>query len=172
MKEGGRATGRISFDLTDNQVQTMNGEGLLAMEGAELFSVPMFGPLTRLVSGVLNDRRAGSERANDAFCNFTIQKGILNTHDFQTSTTSLNFTGDGDINLMDRTLNMTMRLNARGLLGLITLPLRPFYGLFQFRGTGPLKDAVWESEIFTAPPDVQKQLLLTPPKATIIREDR
>lgn len=172
MKEGGRATGRISFDLTDNQVATMNGEGLLAMEGAELFSVPIFGPLTRLVSGVLNDRRAGSERANDAFCNFTIHKGILNTHDFQTSTTSLNFTGDGDINLMDRTLNMTMRLNARGLLGLITLPLRPFYGLFQFRGSGPLKDAVWESEIFTAPPDEQKQLLLTPPKATIIREDR
>jgi hypothetical protein len=172
MKEGGRATGRISFDLTDHQVETMNGEGLLAMEGAELFSVPIFGPLTRLVSGVLNDRRAGSERANDAFCNFTIQKGILNTHDFQTSTTSLNFTGDGDINLTDRTLNMTMRLNARGLLGLITLPLRPFYGLFQFRGTGPLKDAVWESEMFTAPPDEQKQLLLTPPKATIIRENR
>ncbi|MEX1115599.1 MAG: AsmA-like C-terminal region-containing protein [Akkermansiaceae bacterium] len=172
MKEGGRMTGRINFDLTDGKVETMNGEGLLAMENAELFSVPMFGPLTRLVSSVLKDRRAGSERANDAFCNFTIQKGILSTHDFQTSTTSLNFTGDGDINLMDRTLNMTMRLNARGLLGLITLPLRPFYGLFQFRGSGPLKDATWESEIFTAPPDEQKQLLLAPPKAAIIREDR
>jgi hypothetical protein len=170
MKQGGKATGRIRFDLTNNQMETMNGEGLLAMENAELFSVPMFGPLTRLISSVLNDRAAGSERANDAFCNFTIKQGILNTHDFQTSTASLNFTGDGDINLMDRTLNMTMRMNARGLLGLITLPLRPFYGLFQFRGTGPLKDTTWQNEIFTTPPPEQKPLFKTPPKATIINE--
>jgi hypothetical protein len=55
-------------------------------------------------------------------------------------------------------------------LGLITLPLRPFYGLFQFHGSGPLKAPVWENVMFTSPPEDQRDVLLNPPKATIIEE--
>jgi hypothetical protein len=130
----------------------------------------MFGPLSPLVSGVVNDRRAGFERAKNAFCNFKIKDGILSTRDFQTSTTSLTFAGDGSVDLKERTLDMTMRMNARGLLGLITLPLRPFYGMFQFRGTGPLKDTKWENVMFTAPPEEQTELLSPAPKAKLVRE--
>ena len=63
---------------------------------------------------------------------------------------------------------MTMRMNARGLLGLITLPLRPFYGMFQFRGTGPLKETHWENVMFTSPPKGSGELLMEPPKARIV----
>jgi hypothetical protein len=168
MKGGGELTGRLEFALTDGKVETMDGEGLFAIEKTELFAVPMFGPLSQVVSGVLNDRRAGFERAKEAFCTFTIRDGILTTRDFQTATTSLNFAGDGSVNLKERTLDMTMRLNARGLLGLITLPLRPFYGMFQFRGTGPLKETTWENVMFTAPPEEQKQLLAPAPKAKVV----
>ena len=170
MKGGGRLTGRIDFSLTNNKIETMAGEGLVALEKAELFTVPMFGPLTPLIGGVLNDRRAGVERAKNAFCNFRIKNGILTTEDFQTATTSINFAGDGNVDLSKLTLDMTLRMNARGLLGLITLPLRPFYGLFQFRGTGALKSPQWENVGFTAPPPAQNQLLLAPPKATVIEE--
>ena len=165
LKTGGNVTGRLAFSLTDGRVETMNGEGLLAMEKTELFAVPIFGPLSPLVSGVLNDRRAGFQRATSAFCNFRIKNGILSTEDFQTSTTSITFVGDGAVNLKERTLDLTMRMNARGLLGLITLPLRPFYGMFQFRGTGPLKEPKWENVMFTTPPEAQKNLLLAAPKA-------
>jgi hypothetical protein len=122
------------------------------MEKTELFSVPMFGPLSPLVSTVLNNRNAGFEYAGSAFCNFTIRNGILSTRDFNTSTKSLAFTGDGSVNLDTQTFDMTMRMNARGLLGLITLPLKPFYGMFQFRGSGPLKKPSWESVMFSPPP--------------------
>lgn len=168
MNGGGNVTGRLEFSITDGKVETMNGKGLFALEKTELFAVPIFGPLSPLVSGVLNDRRAGFERAKSAFCNFTIKDGILNTRDFQTATTSIAFAGDGSVDLKERTLDMTMRLNARGFLGLITLPLRPFYGMFQFRGTGPLKDTKWENVMFTAPPEEQKELLLPAPKARVV----
>jgi hypothetical protein len=168
MKGGGELTGRLEFSLRDGRVETMNGEGLFALEKTELFSVPMFGPLSTVIGAVLNDRRAGSERAKSAFCNFQIRDGVLRTHDFQTSTTSLNFVGEGEVNLSDRTLDMIMRMNARGLLGLITLPLRPFYGMFQFRGTGPLKDPEWENVMFTTPSEEQKELLKPAPKARVI----
>jgi len=168
MKGGGQITGRLEFDLTDGKVETMNGEGLFALEKTELFAVPIFGPLSPVISGVLGDRQAGFERAKSAFCNFRIKEGILSTGDFRTATTSIAFAGDGAVNLKDQTLDMTMRLNARGLLGLITLPLRPFYGMFQFRGTGPLKDTKWENVMFTAPPEEQKELLQPAPKARVV----
>jgi hypothetical protein len=122
-----------------------------------------------LVSGVLNNRRAGFERAKSAFCNFKIKDGVLSTRDFRTVTTSLSFAGDGSVDLKNRTLDFTMRMNARGLLGLITLPLRPFYGMFQFRGTGPLKEPKWENVMFTTPPAEQDSLLLPAPKARAVR---
>lgn len=168
--KGGNATGRIEFSIIGGKVDTMNGDGLLALEKAELFSVPMFGPLSPLIGNVLNNDRAAFQRAKNAFCTFRIKNGILSSNDFQTATTSLNFAGDGSVNMMDRTIDMTMRMNARGLLGIITLPLRPFSGLFQFHGTGTLKDPQWENMKFTAPPDKQNEILLTPPKARIVGE--
>jgi hypothetical protein len=167
-KGGGEFTGRLDFSLTGGQVKTMSGDGLFALDKAELFSVPMFGPLSQVMSVVLNDRRAGSERAKSAFCTFSIREGILRMHNFQTSTTSLAFAGEGDVDLSERTIDMTMRMNARGLLGLLTLPLRPFYGMFQFRGTGPLKQPEWENVMFTTPSEEQKEALQAVPKARVV----
>lgn len=166
--KGGKLTGRINFSITNGEVETMNGEGLFALEKTELFSVPMFGPLSPLISSVVGDRRAGFERAKNAFCTFKIRKGILSTRDFQTDTTSLAFAGDGEVDLENRTIDMTMRMNARGLLGLITLPLRPFYGMFQFRGVGPLNETKWENVMFTTPPVEQDELLRAVPRANIV----
>lgn len=170
MKSGGTVTGRLAFSMTEGKVETMAGEGLLALEQAELFSVPMFGPLTPLIGGVLNDDKAGFQQAKAAFCTFKILDGVLSSNDFRTSTSSLSFAGNGTVDLRDRTLDMTMRMNAHGLLGLLSLPLRPFSGLFQFHGTGPLKDTKWESMRFTPPPESQNDLLLEPPKAKIVSD--
>jgi hypothetical protein len=170
MKGKATTTGRIEFSMTDGKVETMNGNGLLALEKAELFSVPMFGPLTPLIGDVLNDDNAGIQMAKNAFCNFIIRDGVLSSHDFQTSTRSLNFTGEGSVDMTRQTIDMILRMNARGLLGLLTLPLRPFSGLFQFHGSGPLKDTHWERMKFTPPPDGQDQLLLEPPRARIISD--
>ena len=171
MKGGGKLTGRIEFTIPNGSVTEMNGEGLLALEKAELFSVPMFGPLSKVMAKVLDDDRAGFERAKSAFCTFVIRKGILRTRDFQTATNSITFAGEGSVDLSERTIDFTIRLNARGLLGLITLPLRSFTGLFQFRGTGPIKDSVWENVRFTQPTEEQNEILLRPPpKALVVPE--
>ena len=171
VKGGGLLTGRIEFAITGGNVSTMSGGGLVALEKAELFSVPMFGPLSGVISKVLDDKRAGFERAKSAFCTFDIREGILRTRDFQSATSSLTFTGDGEVDLDKKAIDFTIRLNARGLLGLITLPLRPFYGLFQFRGTGNFEKTVWENVHFTSPPAEQNNLLLEPPpKAQVIEE--
>lgn len=171
LKGGGDFTGRLEFSITRGDIPSMKGDGLMALENAELFSVPVFGPLSGVISKVVDDKRAGFQQAKSAFCTFAIREGVLSTRDFQTSTSSVKFTGDGAVNLSERTIDFTIRLNTRGLLGLITLPLRPFYGLFQFRGSGPLKEPTWENVHFTSPPEEQSDLLLAPPpKARIVPE--
>lgn len=169
----GTLTGRIALKGITGENKTLEGEGLCALNTGELFAVPIFGPLSGVIAGVLGDRRAGFERAKDAFCNFTIRKGILQTNDFMTYTNSLKFTGNGTVDLDKSTIDMTIRMNARGLLGIITLPLQPIIrGLFQFQGQGPLNKPRWEHVVFTSPPDDEKEALLhsTPLKALVVPE--
>lgn len=164
----GLVTGRIDFDHKGKGAAGLDGAGLIALEQGELFSVPIFGPLSPVMSTVLANRKAGFQDANDAFCNYTIDDGLFKTNDFITTTPSLVFTGDALADLDKQTLDMTIRMNARGLFGVITLPLRPFYGLFQFRGTGPLRKPVWDNVMFTSPPEDEKERLLSPAKANDI----
>jgi len=168
MRGGGALTGRLDFGFIQDKLETMNGIGLISVQQSELFSAPVLGPLSSLLAAILGDRHAGFERAHTAFCTFTIRDGILHTSDFRTSTTSLVFAGDGWVDLKNRTLDMTLRVDARGLLGIVTLPLRPFYGLFQFRGTGPLAKPEWNNAAFTQPPPEQARILSLPPRARVI----
>ncbi|MFM2170762.1 MAG: hypothetical protein RI957_991 [Verrucomicrobiota bacterium] len=169
----GSLTGRISLGGISGATQSLEGDGLCSLEKGELFAVPVFGPLSSVISTVLADRRAGFERAKDAFCNFTIRKGVLETNDFVTHTTSLKFTGNGNVDLSQKTVDMTIRMNARGLLGIVVLPFQPIIkGLFQFQGKGPMNKPKWEHVIFTSPPDQEKNVLLlnAPLRALRIKE--
>jgi hypothetical protein len=168
-KAKGFVTGRMDFEHHGEAAAGLNGDGLIALEEGELFSVPIFGPLSPVLSAVLANRKAGFQEAKDAFCTFRVKEGILSTDDFLTTTPSLVFTGDATADLNRTTLDMTIRMNARGLLGVITLPLKPFYGLFQFRGTGPMKEPKWDNVMFTSPPESQKERLLAPPRARDVR---
>jgi len=165
MECGGELTGRLGFSMFKSKLSTMNGNGHFSLVKSELFSVPVFGPLSTLISGVLRDKRTGFERAKNASCNFLIQDGVLASDDFKTNTSSLVFAGEGTVDLINKTLDMTMRLNARGfLIKLITLPFRPFAGMFQFRGTGPLNGTKWEHVLFTTPNEKMEKILLDVPK--------
>ena len=167
----GKVTGRLEFSLQGG-VAGLDGRGHLALEESELFDVPIFGPLSPAIAAVLGNRKAGFQEAQSAFFSMDIENGVVSTEDFVTTTPSLIFTGDGKADLTEQELDMTIRMNARGFLGIITLPLRPFYGLFQFRGTGPLSKPEWQNVMFTSPPPAQEEKLLTPPKARAVPEIR
>lgn len=161
----GTITGRLEFDMLGGNVSGLNGKGHLALLDGELVDIPLFGPLSPLIATVLGRHAAGFQEAKDAYFTFQIRKGILATQDLITTTPALVFTGDASVDMNDQTFEMTIRMNARGLLGIITLPLRPFYGLFQFRGSGPFRKPEWKKVMFTSPPEDQNDALLTPPKA-------
>jgi hypothetical protein len=167
----GFVTGRLDFSTSAGDIGTMDGTGAIGLENGHLFYVPVLGPLSTILGEVAGDKRGTHEEARDASCTFAIRNGVVYTRDFLTSTPSSVFTGEGAIDLDRKTIDMTVRMNARGLLGLITLPLRPFNGLFQFRGQGPLANPTWARANFVPPPDGQSDpIFRIPGRAVVVPE--
>ncbi|MBT8036790.1 MAG: AsmA-like C-terminal region-containing protein [Verrucomicrobiae bacterium] len=169
--ERGLLTGRIDFQGEDDNMRKFNGKGALALEKGNLFSVPMLGPITQLMGVVLGKRNPTEEKAKDASCSYVIKDGVMYSSDFLATTRSLKFTGEGDIDLEKKQINMLVRMNARGVFGFFTIPLRPFMGLFQFKGKGSLTDPKWQTTMFTNPKRGKKDpLFRSPPKARVVPE--
>ncbi len=170
-EEKGQLTGRFHFTGVGGEVRKLSGRGFLSLHKGNIVSLPVFGPLSPLLAGILGDQRMGYERAKDASGSFIVRNGLWQTDDFLAVSTSLNLTGVGWIDLASDQIDMTIRLNARGLLGIITLPLAPIKGLFQFRGTGQFTDSKWKSSPFTQPKLGKKDPLYRPVgKAIIVPE--
>lgn len=150
-EEKGTLTGSIDFKGIAGGARGFNADGLIGIRKGNLVSLPVLGPLSPIIAGVLGDKRMGYERAKDASSTFAVRNGVLQTKDFVAVSTSIVLTGEGWIDLETEKMDMTVRINARGLLGLLTLPLQPLKGIFQFRGTGVYTDPNWRSSPFTRP---------------------
>ena len=149
--EKGSLNGRISFSGGGGEIRNFNARGALGLRKGNLASLPVLGPLSPLMAGILGDKRMGYERAKDASASFIVKNGIWQSNDFVAESASIVLTGDGWIDLGTNKMDMTIRVNARGLLGIIAIPLTPFKGLFQFRGTGLFTKPLWKMSPFTKP---------------------
>ena len=169
--ERGLLTGRIDFNGEGNSMNTFNANGSLALEKGNLFSVPMLGPISKLIGGVLREKNPTEEKAKDASCTYIIKDGVVFSNDFLATTRSLKFTGEGSIDLNKKEIDFLVRMNARGLFGVLAIPLRPFMGLFQFNGTGPISEPTWKTSLFTNPSEGKDHpIFRKPPKADVITE--
>ena len=169
--ERGLLTGQVKFNGKGDDMRTFNGSGSLALEKGNLFSVPLLGPITPLINTVLGKRNPANQEAKDASCSFNIRKGIVYSNDFLATTQSLKFTGEGNIDLHKKQIDLLVRMNARGLAGFFALPLRPFMGLFQFKGTGPIIEPTWRTTVFTTPSRGKRDPIFRKlPKARVVPE--
>lgn len=184
----GRLTGAFTFRGVGNAINTLNGHGNLALENGDLFSIPVFGPLSKLVDGVLRPvtrQKMLHEEAKDFSANFSVKKGVVHTQDFSSMTKNMTFTGEGWVDLNDETIDLTIRMNFRGVLGLaevpmkiIELPLQTLKALFtgkkvkglrQFHGTGKLQDSKWKFTPFQPPRNGKDNpIFRKPPRAKIV----
>lgn len=167
----GLLTGRIDFSGHKNNISQFNGKGAIALERGNLFSIPMLGPLSPIIEAVLGKKNPTNEQAENASCTYAIRNGIIYSDNFLANTRSLRFTGEGKIDLNTKQIDLLVRMNARGVFSLISLPLKPFMGLFQFSGKGDISSPDWKTSIFTAPKRGKKDpIFRRPPKARVINE--
>ncbi|MFC4994004.1 AsmA-like C-terminal region-containing protein [Rubritalea tangerina] len=185
----GSLTGSFTFRGKGSAIKTLNGHGNLALSNGDLFAVPLFGPLSSLIDSVVNplaNQQLLHERARDFSCNFSAKNGIFYSNDLTSMTPSTTFTGEGWIDLNKELLDITIRMNFRGLMGLAEVPMKvielPFQalktvltgkevkGLRQFRGSGKISSPNWQFTPFQPPRDGKNDpIFRKPPRAQVVK---
>lgn len=133
----GQLAGSYDFTVTGGDTRTMRGSGKMKVSNGSVFAIPIFGPLSGLVSAIIPG--AGYSVAKQATASFTVKDGVIHTDDFKVSGKLFGMRGHGDIHFLDDKLDFDIRIDATGA-GVV---LTPMYKLFEYKGEGSLKKPTW-----------------------------
>ena len=133
----GQLAGSYDFVVTGDDTRTMRGNGKMKVSNGTVFAIPIFGPLSGLVSAIIPG--AGYSVAKQATASFSVKDGVIRTDDFKVSGKLFGMRGHGDIHFLDDKLDFDMRIDASGA-GVV---LTPMYKLFEYKGEGSLKKPNW-----------------------------
>lgn len=142
-KTPGNLTGRIDFSGSPESIRSLNGSGFIGLDQADLFYIPIFGPLSPIMSGLMGHKKSSHEKVRSVSASFTIKNGNVLTDNLASETPSAQIIGHGKIDLETKEIDLTAKTKTQGLLGLITLPIKPLEKLLQFRGTGTIAEPTW-----------------------------
>ncbi len=145
----GELTGNFDFTGKGGDRKTINGKGGGSIVNGDVFAIPVLGPLSKILSGVVADKTAGHSIAREASANFVMKDGILSTDDFEALATGFRLRGAGTIDTTRDEIDFDVRMNARGAPGLLLLPVSK---LLEYTCEGSLHDPVWRPKIIPAGP--------------------
>jgi hypothetical protein len=136
-KSTGQLTTKGHFTGEIGKMETMTGGGEVKIENGDITQIPFLGSLTPLIPGFT--------AADAAHGNFTVAKGYVHTEDMNISSETLALIGNGSYNFMRDDVNLDMRVNANALFGILLYPISK---IFEYHGTGPMKNVKWVPKNF------------------------
>ncbi len=138
----GVVSGNYKFDARTGQETLMKGAGSIRVEDGNVFAIPVLGPFSDILSTVIPG--SGYETAKLATADFTVANEMINTKNLVIEGRGFSMFGSGDIHFVTSRLDMSMRLNARGIPGLVFYPVSK---LFEYISTGTVSDPKWRPKI-------------------------
>jgi hypothetical protein len=138
----GELSGTYDWQGLGDDARNMRGAGKIKVSNGDVFAIPVFGPLSGLVSAILPG--AGYSVAKQATASFTIKEGVIQTKDFKVSGKLFGMVGGGEIHFLDNKLDFDVRIDAKGPGVLLT----PVYELFEYKGEGSLSKPNWHPKRF------------------------
>jgi len=138
----GQLSGTYDFTGFGDDSRAMQGSGKMNVANGDVFAIPVFGPLSGILNLVVPG--AGYSIARNATADFTVQKGIIHTENFEVAGKLFSMLGSGDIYFMDDKLDFDVRIDPKGP-GIL---LAPVYKLFEYKGEGSLKNPDWHPKRF------------------------
>jgi hypothetical protein len=104
----------------------------------DVFSIPLFGPF----SGILNTivPGMGYNMAREASAAFDVRDGVIETNHFEVKGMGFEMLGRGKIFFLDDRINFNIRINAKGLPGVVLFPVSK---LLEYESNGPLSKPSW-----------------------------
>ncbi|MEY2481632.1 MAG: hypothetical protein QOK24_160 [Verrucomicrobiota bacterium] len=138
----GRLSGAYAWTGVGSEARAMEGDGSVRVTDGDVFAIPIFGPLSGLISAIIPG--AGYSLARQAKATFTIKDGVIHTNDFKVSGKLFGMLGHGDIHFLEDKLDFDIRIDAGGA-GIV---LTPMYKLFEYKGEGSISKPNWHPKRF------------------------
>jgi len=138
----GTFSGKYSFKARTGQEEKMKGNGSIKVENGHVLAIPVLGPLSDIISKVIPG--AGYQTAREATADFTIADEKINTKNLAIEGAGFSLYGYGDIYFMKDKMDLSMRLNARGIPGIVLFPVSK---LFEYVSTGSVSNPEWRPKI-------------------------
>lgn len=138
----GVMSGNYKFSARMGQENLMRGSGSIRVEDGNVFAIPVLGPFSEILGSMLPG--VGYQSARLATADFTAANEIINTKNLVIEGAGFSMYGSGDIYFMTSRLDMSMRLNARGIPGLVFYPVSK---LLEYISTGTVANPAWRPKI-------------------------
>lgn len=137
----GKISGDYHFTTITGDDYAMKGNGHMQIKDGSVYAMPIFGPLSVLMNDVIPG--LGYQAANRATADFNVEKGVISTKNLSIYSTAFTMIGVGEIFYLEDRMNMSVRLNVRGIPGIIFFPVSK---LFEYISDGSAKHPVWRAK--------------------------
>ena len=141
-QSSGVGSGNFKFTARMRQEQLLRGDGSLRVEHGQIFAIPILGPLSEIINRIIPG--AGFQTASLATADFTVGDGRINTKNLKIEGAGFSLYGYGDIFFMQDKMDLSVRINARGIPGILLFPVSK---LFEYVSAGSLSKPVWRPKI-------------------------
>lgn len=138
----GVMSGNYKFKARMGEENLMRGAGSIRVEDGNVFAIPVLGPFSEILKTILPG--VGYQTARLATADFTAAKEIINTKNLVIEGAGFSMFGAGDIHFMTSRLDMSMRINAKGIPGIVFYPMSK---LFEYISTGTVGEPAWRPKI-------------------------
>ena len=138
----GQLNGTFDWTGFGSEARSLRGKGNAQVTDGDIFAIPIFGPLSGLVSAIIPG--VGYSQAHKANATFTVKEGVIHTDDFKVSGKLMSMVGHGDVRFLDDKIDFDVRIDAPGPGVLLT----PMYKLFEYKGEGSISKPTWHPKRF------------------------
>ena len=138
----GVISGDYRFDARMGAEENMTGLGSLRIEDGNVFAIPIFGPFSAILGSIIPGVVYNTARL--ATADFTVANKKINTRNIEIAGTGFSMFGYGDIYFLTGRLDMSMRINAQGVPGLVFFPVSK---LLEYHSDGTVSDPGWRPKI-------------------------
>lgn len=141
-KSEGKMSGDYSFSADLRNPAAMRGSGSVRVEKGHVMAIPVFGPLSLAISAIIPG--AGHEGARLATMDFAIAEQLVRTKNLDIQGAGFELFGDGTVGFPSGRLDLTVRINAKGIPGIVLFPVSK---LMEYVSTGTMSDPRWLPKI-------------------------
>ena len=138
----GKLDGSCTFTGKGDAAIAMKGDGEVSVTEGNVFAIPFLGPLSDMLNKIIPGM--GVSLAHKATAKFSMADGILTNKDLIVQGSGFSMYGDGRIWMVEDKLDYDVRINARGLPGII---LSPISKLLEYRANSRFSKPEWRLKV-------------------------